>query len=75
MITKKHKKHIDKYSDDFTFAISNLTEDILAYLDIAKSDQVSHNEITRTVNLIDWTARQVAYNTDELKEALCKKNQ
>lgn len=74
MITKKHKKHIDKYSDDFAFAIGNLTEDIRAYLDIAQSDQVSHNEIARTVSLIDWTARQVAYNTDELKEALCKKN-
>lgn len=67
MITKKNKKQIHQYEEDFAVSLENLSNDIARYLEVAKSEYVSHNDITRTVSLINWTARTVAENKDELE--------
>ena len=67
MITKKNKKQIRQYEEDFMFALENLKNDISRYLEVAKSEYVSHNDITRTISLINWTSRTVAENKDELE--------
>ena len=56
-----------QYEEDFTFVLENLKNDIDRYLEVAKSEYVSHNDITRTIHLINWTARTVAENKDELE--------
>jgi hypothetical protein len=67
MITKKNKKQMHQYEEDFVFVLENLKNDISRYLDVAKSEDVSHNDISRTISLINWTARTVAENRDELE--------
>jgi 20S proteasome alpha/beta subunit len=67
MITKKNKKQIHQYEEDFFLAIQGLTDDINRYLKVAESEYVSHNDIVRTIHLINWTARTVAENKDELE--------
>lgn len=67
MITKKNKKQMHQYEEDFTFVLENLKNDITRYLEAAQSEHVSHNDITRTISLINWTARTVAENRDELE--------
>jgi hypothetical protein len=67
MITKKNKKQIQQYEEDFAVSMENLRNDIARYLEVAKSEYVSHNDITRTVSLINWTACTVAENKDELE--------
>lgn len=67
MITKKNKKQIHQYEEDFSVAIQNLNDCITRYLKVAGSEFVSHNDITRTIALIDWTSRTVAENKDELE--------
>ena len=67
MITKKNKKQIRQYEEDFLFALENLKNDISRYLEVAKSEYASHNDITRTIALINWTSRTVAENKDELE--------
>jgi hypothetical protein len=67
MITKKNKKQIDRYREDFQFVLDNLSNEIERYLDVAEHDEVSHNDITRSISLINWTARTVAENRDELE--------
>ena len=49
------------------FALENLKNDISRYLEVAKSEYASHNDITRTIALINWTSRTVAENKDELE--------
>ena len=66
MIIKKNKKQISRYTEDFDFAMQNLSSEIARYLEVAESDYVSHNDITRTIARINWTARTVAENKDEL---------
>ena len=56
-----------QYEEDFVFVLENLKNDITRYLQVAKSEDVSHNDITRTISLINWTARTVAENRDELE--------
>ncbi len=56
-----------QYEEDFVFVLENLKNDISRYLDVAKSEDVSHNDISRTISLINWTARTVAENRDELE--------
>ncbi len=65
MITKKNKKQIHQYEEDFVFVLENLKSEITRYLDVVESEHVSHNDITRTIALINWTARTVAENRDE----------
>jgi hypothetical protein len=67
MITKKNKKQMHQYEEDFNFVLENLKNDIKRYMDVAQSEHVSHNDITRTIALINWTARTVAENRDELE--------
>ena len=67
MITKKNKKQMHQYEEDFVFVLENLKNDITRYLEAAQSEHVSHNEITRTIALINWTSRTVAENKDELE--------
>ena len=67
MITKKNKKQIHQYEEDFAFVLENLSNDIARYLEVAKSEYVSHNEISRTISLINWTSRTVSENKDELE--------
>ena len=67
MITKKNKKQMHQYEEDFAVSLENLRNDITRYLEVAKSEYVSHNDITRTIALINWTARTVAENKDELE--------
>jgi hypothetical protein len=47
--------------------MQNLSSEIARYLEIAESDYVSHNDITRSIALINWTARTIAENKDELE--------
>lgn len=54
-----------QYQEDFNFALENLKNEITRYLDVVKSEHISHNEITRTIALINWTARTVSENRDE----------
>lgn len=54
-----------QYEEDFIFVLENLKSEITRYLDVVKSEHISHNEITRTIALINWTARTVAENRDE----------
>lgn len=75
MITKKNKKQIDRYTEDFQFTMDNLTNEITRYLAVASDDEVSHNDITRTIALINWTARTVAENKDELEIKIMIKEQ
>lgn len=56
-----------QYEEDFVFVLENLKNDITRYIQVAKSEDVSHNDITRTISLINWTARTVAENRDELE--------
>ena len=56
-----------QYEEDFIFVLENLKNDINRYLDVARSEYVSHNDISRTISLINWTARTVAENRDELE--------
>lgn len=67
MITKKNKKQIDRYREDFQFVLDNLSNEIERYLDVAEYDEVSHNDITRSISLINWTARTISENKDELE--------
>jgi hypothetical protein len=67
MIIKKNKKQIGRYTEDFDFAMQNLSSEIARYLEVAESDYVSHNDITRSIALINWTARTIAENRDELE--------
>jgi hypothetical protein len=67
MITKKNKKQMHQYEEDFVFVLQNLKNDIARYIEAAHSEHVSHNDITRTIALINWTARTVAENRDELE--------
>jgi hypothetical protein len=67
MITKKNKKQIHQYQEDFFLALESLTDDINRYLKVAESEYVSHNDIVRTIHLSNWTARTVAENKDELE--------
>jgi hypothetical protein len=67
MIIKKNKKQISRYTEDFDFAMENLKGEISRYLEVAESDYVSHNDITRSIALINWTARTIAENKDELE--------
>lgn len=64
---KKNKKQISRYAEDFDFAMENLSGQIKRFLEIAEEDEVSHNDITRTIALINWTARTVAENRDDLE--------
>jgi hypothetical protein len=65
MITKKNKKQMHQYEEDFTFVLENLKSEITRYMDVVRSEHISHNDITRTIALINWTARTVAENRDE----------
>ena len=56
-----------QYEEDFMFALENLKNDISRYLEVAKSEHASHNDIARTIALINWTSRTVAENKDELE--------
>jgi hypothetical protein len=67
MIIKKNKKQINRYKEDFDFAIQNLSSEIVRYLQVAESDSISHNDISRSIALINWTARTIAENRDELE--------
>lgn len=71
---KKNKKQIDRYTEDFQFAMDNLNAEIERFLDVAKHDEVSHNDITRTIALINWTARTVAENKDDLEIKIMAKS-
>lgn len=64
---KKNKKQIIRYTEDFQFAMDNLKGEIERYLSVAEHDEVSHNDITRTIALINWTARTVSENRDDLE--------
>jgi hypothetical protein len=65
MITKKNKKQMHQYEEDFAFVLENLKSEITRYMDVVRSEHISHNDITRTIALINWTARTVAENRDE----------
>lgn len=65
MITKKNKKQMHQYEEDFVFVLENLKNEITRYLGVVGSEHVSHNDITRTISLINWTARTVSENRDE----------
>ena len=67
MIIKKNKKQINRYIEDFDFAMENLRGEIARYIEVAESDYVSHNDVTRSIALINWTARTIAENKDELE--------
>jgi hypothetical protein len=67
MIIKKNKKQMHRYTEDFDFAVENLKSEIARYLEVAESDYISHNDITRSIALINWTARTIAENKDELE--------
>jgi hypothetical protein len=67
MIIKKNKKQMHRYTEDFDFALENLKSEIARYLEVAESDYISHNDITRSIALINWTARTIAENKDELE--------
>jgi hypothetical protein len=67
MIIKKNKKQMHRYQEDFAFVVENLKSEIARYLEVAESDYISHNDITRSINLINWTARTIAENKDELE--------
>ena len=54
-----------QYEEDFTFVLENLKSEITRYMDVVRSEHISHNDITRTIALINWTARTVAENRDE----------
>lgn len=56
-----------RYQEDFAFVVENLKSEIARYLEVAESDYISHNDITRSINLINWTARTIAENKDELE--------
>ena len=65
-----------QYEEDFIFVLENLKSEITRYLDVVKSEHISHNEITRTIALINWTARTVAENRDESEFKInCAKEQ
>jgi hypothetical protein len=67
MTIKKNKKQIHRYQEDFQFALDNLSNEIKRYLEVAENDEVSHNDITRSINVINWTARCIAENKDDLE--------
>ena len=54
-----------QYEEDFAFVLENLKSEITRYMDVVRSEHISHNDITRTIALINWTARTVAENRDE----------
>ena len=66
---------MDKYVEDFQFVFDNLSNEIERYLDVAENDEVSHNDITRSISLINWTARTIAENKDELEIKILIKEQ
>jgi hypothetical protein len=67
MIIKKNKKQMHRYQEDFAFVVENLKSEIARYLEVAESDHISHNDITRSIALINWTARTIAENKDDLE--------
>jgi hypothetical protein len=67
MTTKKNKKQIDRYAEDFQFAMDNLSNHIKRYLEVAEHDHVSHNDITRSISAVNWTSRALAENKDDLE--------
>jgi Na+/phosphate symporter len=71
---KKNKKQINRYIEDFNFALDNLSNEISRYLEVAENDEVSHNDITRTIALINWTARTVSENRDDLEIKIMAKS-
>lgn len=58
------------YETDFKFSMTNLENEIERYLEVAANDRVSHNQITRTIALINWTSRIVSENRDELEQLI-----
>jgi len=67
---KINKKQMKNYESDFKFSMTNLENEIERYLEVAGNDRVSHNQITRTIALINWTSRIVSENRDELEQLI-----
>jgi hypothetical protein len=64
-IPKKNKKQIGEYEIDAKFAMQALQREIGAYLEVAKSEHISHNDITTTIHIINWASRTINENRDD----------
>jgi hypothetical protein len=64
-IPKKNKKQIHEYKMDTQYALETLQREIGGYLEIAESEHISHNDITTTINVINWASRTINENRED----------
>lgn len=63
---KNKKKQTGEYRKDFELELANLKDEIESYLNLSKSEHATHNDISSSIRLINWTSRTLAANRVDL---------
>ena len=64
-LPKKNKKQIADYDIDTKFAMQSLQRAMERYLEVAKSEHISHNDIVSTIHILNWARRTIDENIDD----------
>jgi hypothetical protein len=72
---KKNNKHESwYYKEGANFQIAELQQVLSDYLTVAESEHVSHSDINRTINLVNWTTRTILENRAHIEEIISLKD-